>query len=276
MRIVPDLSSVTCVLFDANPTDLAYLAGFLRDSQPELIAGQNPIAFLAMLVRECGRTSELRRQYLDNNILDAEVQTRSTLWKSLEKEGERYLKSGWSDDFYEATNALHLCHNELMFVARAVDFEVDVWRFLRSITREEKLIPWLMATAKKSEWTAVLDSIQFEITYTLDRKAQIECLKDRIAVQIGRIDNMIAHQENSPTNLIAILALIFAPASLIASIFSAGLFPTNDSLWVVYLVSTLPVTIVTVIAGLKYQTIVRKWRTLRTSNRPGERQSRWI
>lgn len=187
IRIVPDLSSVTCVLFDAKPDDLTDLAGCLRDSPPGLIAGQSPIAFLAMLVRECGRTSELKRHDLDANILGTEVHTRSTLWNSLEIEPGRYLKTGWSNDFYEATNALHLCHNELLFVARAVDFEVDVWHFLRSISGEEQLIPWLKATANESEWTAVLDGIQFEITYTLDRKAQIGCLKDRIAVQLDRV-----------------------------------------------------------------------------------------
>lgn len=264
MRIVPDLSSVTCVLFDANLTDLTYLADFLRGSPPGLIAGQSPIAFLAMLVRECGRTSELKRHDLDENILGTEIHTMSTMWNSPEILRGRYLKSGWSNNFYEMTNALHLCHNELMFVARAVDFEADIWKFLRSITEEEQLSPWLRATAKHTEWIAVLDGIQFEITYTLDRKAQIGCLKDRIAVQIDRIDNMIAHQENTQTVVIAILALIFAPASLVASIFSAGIFPTSDSLWVAYLASTLPVTIVTILVGLKYRVIFKAWRALRT------------
>ncbi|RKK65315.1 hypothetical protein BFJ69_g16396 [Fusarium oxysporum] len=45
---------------------------------------------------------------------------------------------------------------------------------------------------------------------------------------------MIAHHETSQTNLIAILALVFAPASPIAGIFSAGTLVTTNKSWIHY------------------------------------------
>ncbi|KAK7729239.1 hypothetical protein SLS53_009303 [Cytospora paraplurivora] len=250
MRIVPELASVTCLLFDAQPADLGRVVGLLRRSPPGL-AWRSPVAFLAMLFKECGRTSELKRQELDDDILGAECQTKSTLWKEPEKIPGKPL-ARWPNDFYAATSAMHLCHNNMMFVARAVDFEIAVWKHLLLMITKEPLLMWLRASAGESEWVSIQDEIQFEISHTVDRNAQIECLKERIAVQVNLLDNRIAHHESSQTNLIALLALIFAPASLIASIFSTGIVATNERSWIAYVATTVPVTIMTVIAGLSF------------------------
>ncbi|ROW09148.1 hypothetical protein VPNG_05772 [Cytospora leucostoma] len=210
---------------DNTPSEIYYSEGSV---QPKWLAWRSPVAFLAMLVRECGRTSELKRKELDDDILGAECQTRSTLWKEPEKIPGKPL-ARWPNDFYAATSAMHLCHNNMMFVARAVDFEIAVWKYLRLlINTKEPLLMWLRASAGESEWVSIQDDVQFEISHTVDRKAQIECLKESIVVQVNLLDNKIAHHESSQTNLIALLALIFAPASLIASIFSTGIVATNE------------------------------------------------
>ncbi|KAM0430123.1 hypothetical protein ACHAPT_006129 [Fusarium lateritium] len=256
MRIVPDLASVTCLLFDAQPKDFeGHTAGLIRTC-PSGLEWRNPAAFLAMLLKESGRTSEEKREELDLNILKAEIQTKSTPWQDF-KEAK--------NDYYEATGVLNLCHNNLVFVTRAVDAEIEGLRFLRRLTDDEKLGPWMRGTADEGEWVGILDGIDFETAHTVSRRAQIGCLKERIGVQINLISNMIAHQETSQTNLIAILALIFAPAGLIAGIFSAGIFATDDRSWILYVASTVPVTAVTLVAGLgflKQQDLARVWRGL--------------
>ncbi|KUI73521.1 hypothetical protein VM1G_08833 [Cytospora mali] len=268
MRIVPETSSVTCLLSDAQFVDLARVVGLLRSSPPSL-AWKSPLtslAFLNMLTKECGLTSELKRQDLDKVTLNAEVQPNSTLWSDPKIELEK-PPGKWSN-------------NPMLGLKRCT-------------------LPWLRAASGEGDWVALLDDLQFELTHTVNRKAQIECLKDRISVQINLIDNMIAHQENSQANLIAILALFLAPASLIAisvppnagrepnfrerciignafghSIFSAGIFATNNSSWIAFLATMVPVTLITVISGLSFigkHKMMQAWRNLwGLSRRRGE------
>ncbi|RSL89799.1 hypothetical protein CDV31_015801 [Fusarium ambrosium] len=226
LRIVPQLASMTCLLFDDQEADLRRVVDLVCGSSRGL-AWRNPVAFLTVLLRECGRTSELKRGPLDNDILGAEILTKSTPWQKLRKT---------PNDFVATTNQLNASYNALLFVARAVDAEVDAWQFLQRMAKDEQLGPWLKAAA----------------THTHSRKTQIGCLKERTGIQINAISNLIAHQETTQTNLIAVIALIFAPASLTASIFSAGLFTTNDHSWVAYIAWTLPVTAATVMAGLYF------------------------
>ncbi|RMJ18405.1 hypothetical protein CDV36_001945 [Fusarium kuroshium] len=242
LRIVPQLASMTCLLFDDQEADLRRVVDLVCGSSRGL-AWRNPVAFLTVLLRECGRTSELKRGPLDNNILGAEILTKSTPWQKLRKT---------PNDFVATTNQLNASYNALLFVARAVDAEVDAWQFLQRMAKDEQLRPWLKAAASNRQWSEMLDNIDFEMAHTHSRKTQIGCLKERTGIQINAISNLIAHQETTQTNLIAVIALIFAPASLTASIFSAGLFTTNDHSWVAYIAWTLPVTAVTVMAGLYF------------------------
>lgn len=78
IRIVPELASVTCLLLDAQLDDLGHIVDLLRSSPPGP-ARRSPVAFLAMLVREYGRTPELSRQAMDDEILRAQHQTQMTL-----------------------------------------------------------------------------------------------------------------------------------------------------------------------------------------------------
>lgn len=139
----------------------------------------NPLAILSLFMQECGHSAEIKRQILDGNILRAEMQTKSTPWQDPSTAAIR-----WPNDYFRAMSALHLAQNNLIFVNHAVGFELTVWRLIQKIASEEKLQVWLKLGLSQGEWTSVLDDVEFEIAHTSSRKAQIACLKDRIAVQI--------------------------------------------------------------------------------------------
>lgn len=101
---------------------------------------------------------------------------------------------------------------------------------------------------------------------------------------------MIAHQESSQTGLISVIALLFAPSSLIAvspsqafstptrtkyytqSIFST--FVTGDRSWIRFTACTIPITFVIVAVGfLSTGQMTRLWRQLRVLVTPSEKDT---
>ncbi|KAI8623492.1 hypothetical protein F5Y19DRAFT_492526 [Xylariaceae sp. FL1651] len=179
---------------------------------------------MAMVLKECGHTSEAKRQVLDHQTLSAEFLTKSTPW-----DDPNISMIRQPSNFYEATSLLHLSYHNLIF----------------------KIKHLLRATSDENEWQSIPDSVDFEFAHTTNRKEQADCLGDRITIQI-EINNLIARQTTSQTNLIAFLALTFAPASLIASIFGADIFGKNKQSWIHYIVSTIVVTFVTVAIGFVF------------------------
>ncbi|KAH7140861.1 hypothetical protein EDB81DRAFT_885565 [Dactylonectria macrodidyma] len=258
IRVDLELSVTTCLLFDATARDLNRVIKTLNGLGPtSKLVRRNPLALIVMILVECGATSESKRSDLDKYILGAEVQTRASSWEDPNKTLVR-----WPHNFYSVMSVLHLCQNNLMFVNHAVEFEVAAWEFFQRISSEGDVGQLLKAKTGDGAWQTIRDDIDYELAHTNSRKAQIGCLRERVGVQISMIDNMVAHQETSQTSLIAILALVFAPASLIASIFSAGIFPTSEKSWVPFISSTLPITLVTVAIGvvfLERQLVVRAW-----------------
>ncbi|KAH6976425.1 hypothetical protein BKA56DRAFT_589617 [Ilyonectria sp. MPI-CAGE-AT-0026] len=258
IRICLVSSRTTCLLFDATPDDLSRIIKAVDGlGSGSKLVKQNPLALIVTILNECGFTSELKREDLDKDVLGAEVQTRASSW---EDPGKTLVR--WPHDFYSVMSILHLCQNNLMFVNHAVEFEVAAWEFFQQMSRKDEVREWLKANTSDGSWQAIRDDIDYELAHAISRKAQIGCLRERVGVQISLIDNMVAHQETSQTSLIAILALVFAPASLIASIFSAGIFPTSDRSWVPFISSTLPITLVTVAIGMVFlerQLVVRAW-----------------
>ena len=157
----------------------------------------------------------------------------------------------WPRSSYGAMNTLHLNQTKLLFVAQTADFEIDAWRRLRAIVENKQSILRPQEPVSQVEQLMLLDTIEYEMSHTMNRRAQIGCLRERIGVQINlvslesfplplmylealwkflrgsdglptdikQINNIIAHQQSSQTGLIAILALTFAPASLMAVIY---------------------------------------------------------
>lgn len=258
IRICLVSSRTTCLLFDATPDDLNRIIKAVDGSgSASKLVKQNPLALIVTILNECGFTSELKREDLDEYVLGAEIQTRASSW---EDPGEKLVR--WPHDFYSVMSILHLCQNNLMFVNHAVEFEVAAWEFFQQLSVKDEVRQWLKANTGDGTWQAIRDDIDYELAHATSRKAQIGCLRERVGVQISLIDNMVAHQETSQTSLIAILALVFAPASLISSIFSAGIFHTSDRSWVPFISSTLPITLLTVAIGMVFlerQLVVRAW-----------------
>lgn len=184
VRTSPGGCSVTCLLFDGKPEDLNRLIDIVTNPVTEVDWG-SPIAFLILLLQDIGRTSENARAKLDVDILDAEVKTNSSTWKN--KAGF----VGWPADSYKTMTSLHQCHNNLVFVSRAVDMEIEIWRKLGAQERRElKSSRPSRAPAKKGT-EAILNCIEFELTHTQSRKAQIQCLKERVGIQIQLVSTIV-------------------------------------------------------------------------------------
>ncbi|KAK7427293.1 hypothetical protein QQZ08_006230 [Neonectria magnoliae] len=279
MRICLTSSSTTCLFFDGSGDNLKRVIKRVTDSGPaSKLIRQNPLALMVMILLECGYTSEAERQYQDNFILQAEVQTRASSWKGTGKSEDLSRKKNVRSpaDFYSVMSVLHLCQNNLMFVGHAIEFEADAWEFFRRLSNEGEEQKWFKLGSSDRQWQATRDEIDFELVHTKSRKAQIRCLKERVGVQIALINNMIAHQETSQTSLIAVLALVFAPASLIASIFGADIFPTDGRSWVPFVASTFPTTLATLAIGLFFldqQLVVRAWWNNPSKKEMAEKQS---
>jgi hypothetical protein len=124
LRVNIATKSMDCLLFDYQPTDLQHVVNLIHKSP---LACKNPIALLVLLLNECGRTTEDRRQTVDDYILEAEKQTKSSLWKA----PSRTL----SDDM---TSRLSLHHSTLVFVSRTVDAEIENRRFLKGMAVDDQ------------------------------------------------------------------------------------------------------------------------------------------
>lgn len=174
IRFHPASGSTTCLLFDAMRTEL-------QDTVRSLLhlPLDNPLAIISFLMKECGYSSESKRQFLDNYILRAEVRTKSTPWADPSTSAIR-----WPNDYFKAMSVLHLSQNNLIFVNHAVSFELTVWRLIQRMACDENLWKLLQMDTSQDEWASISDAVEFEMAHTLSRKAQIACLKDRIAVQI--------------------------------------------------------------------------------------------
>lgn len=180
MRYDLATSSFTCLIFDASLSDLDQTIKTILRSPSSRLVQQNPVAYMTVILQQCGLTSERRRQALDDNILGAEVLTKSTPWSDPSIAVVQRL-----NNFYEATSILHLSYNNLIFVYHAISFEINTWKLLRTMAEDQRVRPMLQARASDNEWQSMLDDIDFELGLTTCRKAQVECLKERTTIQIN-------------------------------------------------------------------------------------------
>lgn len=170
LRVDIATQSMQCLLFDYKPGDLQHVVSLIHKTP---LTYKTPLALLTLLLKECGHTTEERRQTVDDYILEAEKQTKSSPWKAPSR--------ALSDDM---TSRLSLHHSTLVFIARAVDAEMENWRFLKGMAVDDQTSAWLRGDADEARWQGLLDGIDFEIAHTRSRRAQIACLKERIGVQM--------------------------------------------------------------------------------------------
>jgi hypothetical protein len=180
MRIDLVTSSTTCLLFDNDIEDLLFLLPKLERNFQQMPIWHNPLAVLVLLARECGQTSEIKRQERDDEILSAEAKSGSTLWTDPSK-----IPNEVPENFYDRIKVLHVCSNTLTFIDHAVAFEIDVWNFLQNIMTAKDMRyggllerPWM-----KDDRQFITDTISYEIWRIKGRKLQIAGLQDRVKVQ---------------------------------------------------------------------------------------------
>ncbi|KAI8249136.1 hypothetical protein K4K58_011088 [Colletotrichum sp. SAR11_239] len=226
VRVVEKQCSITCLLLEGKRHDLCTVVS-------------NILARTA---------SEVKRKELDDHIVKIEMETNTCIPPPVEGQPEP------------------LFTKKLVFATRAVDEEIEAWRQLQGLLEDRNSICNVEGLVNKNIQTTMLNTVKFQLTHTKSRRTQIQGLRDRVAVQIELIHNMTAHKEDSQTTMIAIVALIFAPGSLIATIFSAGLFATDDHSWTTYIASTVPITLAIVVLAMLEDTELRGvYDTLRLS-----------
>ncbi|KAK1856399.1 hypothetical protein CCHR01_00970 [Colletotrichum chrysophilum] len=253
VRVVEKQCSITCLLLEGKRDDLCRVVSNILARTVDL-DWRHPLAFLVALLRDIGQASEVKRKELDDHIVKIEMETNTCIPPPVEGQPEPLFtkKVCWPEDHYECIGLLHRCNNQLVFATRAVDEEIEAWRQLQGLLEDRNSICNVEGLANKNIQTTMLNTVKFQLTHTKSRRTQIQGLRDRVAVQIELIHNMTAHKEASQTTMIAIVALIFAPASLIATIFSAGLFATDDHSWTTYIASTVPITLAVFVLGLQF------------------------
>jgi hypothetical protein len=140
----------------------------------------NPLAVLILLARECGRTSEIKRQERDDEILSAEIASGSSLRTDPSKILNQVPKN-----YFDRIKFLHICSNTLAFIDNAVAFEIEVWNFLRHIITVKDVNsggllerPWI-----KADRQFITNIVYYEIWRIKGRKLQIVGLQDRVKVQ---------------------------------------------------------------------------------------------
>ncbi|KAF4490948.1 hypothetical protein CGGC5_v001635 [Colletotrichum fructicola Nara gc5] len=246
--------SVTCLFFDGLHDDLVKVIKSIEDPAAD-IDWSNPLAFLILVMQDVGRSSEFIRRTMDDKIVTIESTTNSASWMKDFATSHRLptTQIQQTEAPLKTMTTLHLCENVMTFLGRATDAEHNAWLQVRRLVSKEQC-DWLFSDARAgSRLKAHMAAIaEFEVAYNQSKKLQIRDLEQRAKVQINLVNNMMTHQEASQTNLIAIVALVFAPASLTAGIFSAGLFEIGTSSWVVYVASTLSITLAALGAGMVF------------------------
>ncbi|KAK3488431.1 hypothetical protein B0T13DRAFT_95178 [Neurospora crassa] len=110
---------------------------------------------------------------------------------------------------------------------------------------------------------------QFQISLVKSLKLRSDSSLQRLKNEVGLAYNNIARQDNSVMKSIALLTMIFLPATFISALFSTtfftygdnGKWEVSDELWI-YFVATVPATIAIVVfwrVWLDYGDVIYKW-----------------
>ncbi|KAK1773146.1 hypothetical protein QBC45DRAFT_398279 [Copromyces sp. CBS 386.78] len=110
---------------------------------------------------------------------------------------------------------------------------------------------------------------QFQISLVRSLKLRSDSSLQRLKNEVGLAYNNIARQDNSVMKSIALLTMIFLPATFISALFSTTFFTygdngnweVSDELWI-YFVTTVPATIAIVVfwrVWLDYGDVIYKW-----------------
>ncbi|KAJ0381955.1 hypothetical protein COL922a_013506 [Colletotrichum nupharicola] len=223
VRVVEKQCSITCLLLEGKRHDLCRVVSNILARTVDL-DWRHPLAFLVALLRDIGQASEVKRKEFDDHIVKIEMETNTCIPPPVEGQPEPLFtkKVCWPEDHYECIGLLHRCNNQLVFATRAVDEEIEAWRQLQGLLEDRNSICNVEGLVNKNIQTTMLNTVKFQLTHTKSRRTQIQGLRDRVAVQIE------------------------------LTIFSAGLFATDDHSWTTYIASTVPITLAIFVLGLQF------------------------
>lgn len=183
---------MTCLLFDSHRDDLPDTLDLILHNQDHLLPWNHPLGLTVLLVRQCGFSSMVEQNARDKEVLGAEIQTNSTKW---DDPGKMDMVK-WPHDFFHATTVLHICHNQLLFLHYAIDFELQVWRFLQRVLEDKSLVLLKGVKVDGDEHQMIKDEIAFQQAYTTSRKGQVTILQNRVQFQIelvGAPNSLLQH-----------------------------------------------------------------------------------
>ncbi|KAL8727233.1 MAG: hypothetical protein Q9166_006197 [cf. Caloplaca sp. 2 TL-2023] len=252
----------------------------------------SPMQVIDTAVSEYVALMEPQRQSLDVRVRELEAKT--GMGAHVFDESQRAA----ANELNDLLKDLHVCEGLLAFFERTVQFQVgwiewlqsqhSVLNQLRFGAREISNLPPLHRPAEEG----VASSLGLCASLSRESFEQVRTLRNRIRIQlsVSKVANLIA-QNDSRTNIsiadasrriafetrrdsdamktIAALTMVFLPATFVATLFGMVFFTVDSDsgshfrvnpLWWIYLVVTIPLTLLTVGVWRGWLSMVRRLR----------------
>ncbi|KAL9612610.1 MAG: hypothetical protein Q9167_002816 [Letrouitia subvulpina] len=205
------------------------------------LSQQNSLRFLSLLFEEYGYDCERWRRELDRDVVRLETKTRMTSLALAHTLDNQTL------DYESLTKRLHRCHTDLIFLDTVQNFEACLGNFCKkaAVQLETMRQQLGLEASSVSDQNIFFQNVEYHLNQNELRRFQTLCLQKRIQTQINvlyslisqrdsRINLTVAHdsktiaaaamRDSKAMRTVAVLTLVFLPATLIASVFSTGIF----------------------------------------------------
>lgn len=235
----------------------------------------SPLRILALLYEEYGSNAEDWRKKLDREVVRIEQTTGMT---SL-----ALTDHAWEEMEYEKlVRDLHACNTNLIFLGDLIHFEINFGEFCYKLF---DIFEDLRKSAGKSAFHTpqtkdeIHNGLAFLLKLSRFRQQQTQALRQRIQSQTNLLYSLIsqrdsrvnfiiaeesrgialaAQQDSRTMRTIGFLTLVFLPCSLVASVFSSGIFDLSNQktdgsdtivapLWWIFALTSLTLTSVVIL-----------------------------
>ncbi|KAL8933822.1 MAG: hypothetical protein Q9216_006197 [Gyalolechia sp. 2 TL-2023] len=251
----------------------------------------SPFQVLNIMVSEYVALMEPERQLMDVRVRELEAKTGMSA--HIFDESQKAL----ADEHNALLKDLHLCEGLLAFFERTTQFQVGWAEWLQAqhaalteLRFGTRKIVKMAPADRPIEEEGVASSLSLCTSFSVERLEQVKTLRNRIRIQLSVVANLIA-QNDSRTNIaiaeasrriafetkrdsdamktIAALTMVYLPATFVATLFGMVFFSTEsisasgfqvNPLWWIYLVVTIPLTMLTVGVWLGWLRWVRRRR----------------
>lgn len=253
---------------------------------------KDPFTALTTIIAESVVLLEKQRDVLDTEVQEREASTGVTpmAWK---------MRTEVPIDAYPPLfDMLHLCQQDLMFMERTIDFQVQLIQFLQEQHRELTDMRLLVASSDterssiRSQAQKIINSFAMSASQIHHMLSQVGTLSLRIRIQLGIVESRL-NQANAKTQAqmsrtqviiaeetkrdsiamktIAAVTMLFLPGTFTASLFAMPFFGASDgngqgegfdvSQWFwLYVVITVPLTVLVLLVWLVWQRWITRAR----------------